>query len=94
MRVPLRWLREYVDVPAGETAAPSPTGSPASASRSRPSHDVDVAGPLVVGRVLEVADEPQSNGKTIRWCQVDVGDAQRRGRVARHRLRRAQLRRR
>ena len=34
----------------------------------------DVTGPLVVGRVLEFVDEPQKNGKTIRWCQVDVGE--------------------
>ena len=34
----------------------------------------DLAGDLVVGRVLSFADEPQSNGKTIRWCSVDVGE--------------------
>ena len=33
----------------------------------------DVSGPVVVGRVLEFVEEPQKNGKTIRWCQVDVG---------------------
>ncbi len=38
-----------------------------------------IAGPLVVGRVLSFEDEPQKNGKTIRWCQVDVGEAQPRG---------------
>src|SRR5690606_37686878 len=32
-----------------------------------------VSGPLVVGRVVEYVDEPQKNGKVIRWCQVDVG---------------------
>ena len=25
--------------------------------------------------MLSLEDEPQKNGKTIRWCQVDVGDA-------------------
>ena len=35
-------------------------------------HGGDITGPLVVGRVLEFV-EPQKNGKTIRWCQVDVG---------------------
>ena len=29
----------------------------------------------MVGRVLEAVDEPQKNGKVIRWCQVDVGSA-------------------
>ncbi|MCA9764661.1 MAG: phenylalanine--tRNA ligase subunit beta, partial [Gemmatimonadetes bacterium] len=39
----------------------------------RPGHDM--TGPLVLGRVLDLVEEPQSNGKTIRWCQVDVADA-------------------
>ncbi|MEV9322951.1 phenylalanine--tRNA ligase subunit beta, partial [Klebsiella pneumoniae] len=29
---------------------------------------------IVVGQVKEFTPEPQSNGKTIRWCQVDVGE--------------------
>jgi len=36
-------------------------------------HGGDISGPLVVGRVLDLVEEPQKNGKTIRWCQVDVG---------------------
>ena len=35
-------------------------------------HRFDIEGPVVVGEVLEFVDEPQSNGKTIRWCQVRV----------------------
>jgi phenylalanyl-tRNA synthetase beta chain len=35
-------------------------------------HSFDVSGPLVVGQVLEFVAEPQDNGKTIRWCQVQV----------------------
>ena len=97
MRVPLslaaastRELPERHDRRAGRGRARR-----ASASRRRRSHGGDVRGPLVVGRVLAFADEPQKNGKTIRWCQVDVGQTlERRGAAARHRLRRAQLRRR
>jgi phenylalanyl-tRNA synthetase beta chain len=33
----------------------------------------DVTGPVVVGRVLTCVDEPQKNGKTIKWCRVDCG---------------------
>jgi phenylalanyl-tRNA synthetase beta chain len=33
----------------------------------------EIDGPLVIGRVVDFVDEPQKNGKTIRWCQVDVG---------------------
>ena len=35
----------------------------------------ELSGPVVVGQVLSFVPEPQSNGKTIRWCQVDVGEA-------------------
>ena len=31
-----------------------------------------MTGPVVVGEVLERTPEPQSNGKTINWCQVRV----------------------
>ena len=31
------------------------------------------------GRVLTFESEEHSNGKTIRWCQVDVGEAEPRG---------------
>ncbi|MDR0488124.1 MAG: phenylalanine--tRNA ligase subunit beta [Propionibacteriaceae bacterium] len=33
-----------------------------------------ITGKVVVGRVVECVEEPQKNGKTIRWCQVDCGD--------------------
>jgi phenylalanyl-tRNA synthetase beta chain len=33
----------------------------------------EITGPVVVGKVLEFVEEEQSNGKTIRWCQVQVG---------------------
>src|SRR5262249_50805497 len=29
--------------------------------------------------VIEFVEEPQKNGKTIRWCQVDVGEGEPRG---------------
>ena len=75
MRAPLSWIREYVDLPADVTPWTSPTGSPRSASSSRAldSPGADVEGPLVVGRVLSAVAEPQKNGKTIQWCQVDCG---------------------
>ncbi len=34
---------------------------------------------LVVGEVLDLAAEAQRNGKTIRWCQVEVGEGEPRG---------------
>jgi phenylalanyl-tRNA synthetase beta chain len=73
MRVPLRWLREYVDLPAEESPRAIADRLTSVGLEVETVEDVDVVGPLVVGRVLEALDEPQSNGKTIRWCQVDVG---------------------
>ncbi|WP_026257485.1 phenylalanine--tRNA ligase subunit beta [Actinopolymorpha alba] len=81
MRVPISWLREYVDLPA------SITGREVADALIRVGLEVetvesvgaDVKGPLMLGRVLEFVEEPQKNGKTIRWCQVDVGAAEPRG---------------
>ncbi|MCB0906756.1 MAG: phenylalanine--tRNA ligase subunit beta [Nocardioidaceae bacterium] len=77
MRAPLSWIRDYVDLADDVTAEDLAHRLTALGLKlealERPGHDV--TGPLVVGRVLELTDEPQSNGKTIRWCQVDVGAA-------------------
>jgi len=73
MRAPVSWLREYVE------GVPAASGLEIAASLVRMGleeeglHGGDISGPLVVGRVLELVEEPQKNGKTIRWCQVDVG---------------------
>ena len=72
MRVPISWLAEFVDVlPESSTddihAALVKVGLEEEAS-----HEFEVDGPVVVGQVLSFAEEAQSNGKTIRWCQVRV----------------------
>jgi phenylalanyl-tRNA synthetase beta chain len=69
------WIREYVDLPADVTtedlaARLTDLGLKLEAIE-RPGDDI--TGPLVVGRVLTMQPEPQSNGKTINWCTVDVG---------------------
>ncbi len=79
MRIPLGWLREHVDVPAAATAEDVAATLVRVGLEEEALHGAEVRGPLVVGRVLDLADEPQSNGKTIRWCQVDVGDSEPRG---------------
>ena len=80
MRVPLSWLREHVALPEGET------GRAVADRLLRAGLEVetverigDLSGPVVVGRVLDFSDEAQKNGKTIRWCQVDVGTGEPRG---------------
>ncbi|MDH6130995.1 phenylalanyl-tRNA synthetase beta chain [Kitasatospora sp. MAA4] len=76
MRVPLSWLREYVDLPAGET------GRDVAERLIRAGLEVetveqlggDLKGPLVVGQVLSI-EELTEFKKPIRHCWVNVGDA-------------------
>ena len=75
MRVPLGWLRELVEIPADADAAWLHATLVRVGFEEEAVHGGDLRGPLVVGRVLSFEDEPQRNGKTIRWCQVDVGEA-------------------
>ncbi|MFF7158958.1 phenylalanine--tRNA ligase subunit beta [Streptomyces sp. NPDC008139] len=76
MRVPLSWLREYVELPAGET------GRDVQAKLISAGLEVETVeqlgaglkGPLVVGKVLTI-EELEGFKKPIRFCTVDVGDA-------------------
>src|SRR5690554_2512492 len=72
-RVPMAWLADHVELPADRTAEQLATDLVRVGIEDEEIHGAAVTGPLVVGRVLDIADEPQKNGKTIRWCQVDVG---------------------
>ena len=81
VHAPLSWIAEFADLPATMPAAEI------AAAMVRVGLEVErieapgeaITGPLVVGRVIEFAEEPQKNGKTIRWCSVDVGEAEPRG---------------
>ena len=79
MRVPVSWLREFVDVPAAATADDILAALVAVGFEEEDVHTFGVTGPVVVGQVLEFTPEPQTNGKTINWCSVDVGEAEPRG---------------
>lgn len=74
MRIPLSWLREYAKVPADASAedvmADLVKVGLEEEEVHRPSDEL--YGPIVVGQVLSMEAEPQSNGKTINWCQVRV----------------------
>ncbi len=72
--VPLRWLAEHVAVPEGATADRVAADLVRVGLEEEAVHGPAVTGPLVVGRVLSVQAEKQKNGKTINWCQVDVGE--------------------
>lgn len=77
MKAPVSWIREYVDLPADLTVEDLAARLTALGLKleaiERPGHDI--RGPLVVGRVLTMEPETHSNGKTVNWCTVDVGDA-------------------
>ncbi|MEW2301680.1 phenylalanine--tRNA ligase subunit beta [Streptomyces sp. NPDC006655] len=76
MRVPLSWLREYVDLPATQT------GRDVQAKLISAGLEVETVeqlgdglkGPLVVGQVLTI-EELEGFKKPIRFCTVDVGSA-------------------
>ena len=71
MKVPLSWLAEYVELlennPKSVMEQLVRVGIEEESAIGG-----DISGPVVVGQVLEFVEEPQSNGKTIRWCQVQV----------------------
>lgn len=75
MYAPVSWLRELVGEPVAAL-----TGTEVAAALVKVGLEEeglaggDISGPLVVGRVLEFTEEPQKNGKVIRWCSVDVGE--------------------
>jgi phenylalanyl-tRNA synthetase beta chain len=73
MRIPIGWLAEYADVPAGASGADVAAALWRVGLEEEGVHGGSLSGPVVVGRVLDFVAEPQKNGKTIRWCQVDVG---------------------
>ncbi|HEY5223222.1 MAG TPA: phenylalanine--tRNA ligase subunit beta [Microbacteriaceae bacterium] len=77
MRIPLSWLAEYVDLAPGTTPEDVHASLVSVGLEEEAIHRFELSGPIVVGEVLEFVEEPQTNGKTIRWCQVRVapGDA-------------------
>jgi phenylalanyl-tRNA synthetase beta chain len=74
MRIPLSWLREYVDLPPSEDAAAI---GDRLVSIGLELEDIEVVGgdntgPLVVGRVLQITELTEFK-KPIRFCRVEVG---------------------
>jgi phenylalanyl-tRNA synthetase beta chain len=79
MRVPVGWLAEYVDVPAGTSVEDLDGAFVRQGLEVEEIHRPEpVTGPLVVGRVLEI-EELAGFKKPIRYCLVDVGEAEPRG---------------
>ncbi|GLF96299.1 phenylalanine--tRNA ligase subunit beta [Streptomyces yaizuensis] len=76
MRVPLSWLREYVDLPATETGRDVQAKLIAAGLEVESVEQLGagLTGPLAVGRVLTI-EELTDFKKPIRFCTVDVGTA-------------------
>ncbi|MFH8345539.1 phenylalanine--tRNA ligase subunit beta [Streptomyces sp. NPDC018045] len=76
MRVPLSWLREYVDLPAGESGRDVQAKLVATGLEVETVEQLGAGlkGPLVVGKVLTI-EELEGFKKPIRFCTVDVGQA-------------------
>ncbi|MEA9986899.1 MULTISPECIES: phenylalanine--tRNA ligase subunit beta [Subtercola] len=72
MRIPISWLSEFVELPVGTSVDDIHAALVSVGLEEEGSHDFDIDGPVVVGEVLEFSEEPQTNGKTIRWCSVRV----------------------
>ncbi|BCW51603.1 phenylalanine--tRNA ligase subunit beta [Arthrobacter sp. StoSoilB13] len=74
MRIPLSWLREFAQVPADATAEDVMADLVKVGFEEEEVHRPtdELTGPIVVGQVLSLVKERQSNGKTINWCQVRV----------------------
>lgn len=76
MRVPLSWLREYVDLPAGVTGRDLAAKLTVAGLEVETVEETaaELSGQIVVGQVLAI-EELTGFKKPIRYCQVDVGKA-------------------
>lgn len=71
--VPISWLADHVEVPADLDAAQLAAALVKVGLEEEAIHPAKVTGPLVVGKVLTLVKETASNGKTVNYCRVDVG---------------------
>ncbi|HWI00295.1 MAG TPA: phenylalanine--tRNA ligase subunit beta, partial [Propionibacteriaceae bacterium] len=76
MRAPLSWLRDFAALPNDlDARGLGEALIRAGLEVETISHaGADVVGPLVIGRVVSYEVEEHRNGKSIRYCRVDVAD--------------------
>lgn len=72
--VDIDWLSDYVSVPQDLTYEQLARDLVRVGLEEEEIHTSPITGPIVVGYVIDAVEEPQKNGKIIRWCHVDVGD--------------------
>ena len=78
MRVPVSWLREYVDVPAVVSELEPALVKVGLEVEEITDLRATVTGPLVIGRVAQI-EQLTGLKKPIRYCQVEVGEDAPRG---------------
>ena len=76
MRAPLSWLRDFAALPDDLDARGLGEALIRAGLEVETIYQAgaDVTGPLVVGRVVSYEVEQHRNGKSIRYCRVDVAD--------------------
>jgi len=75
MKAPYSWLTQYAQLSPEITVQGLANALTEAGLQVEKIEDPSqaISGPVVVGKVLDFADEPQKNGKIIRWCHVDLG---------------------
>ncbi|WP_062076398.1 phenylalanine--tRNA ligase subunit beta [Demequina globuliformis] len=73
-KVPLKWLEESVSLVDGHTAEDVAAALAKVGLEEEGIEGGGVSGPLVIGRVMTLVKEVASNGKTVNYCRVDVGE--------------------
>lgn len=71
--IPLSWMADHTEVAPGTDAESLAAALVRVGLEEETIHPARVTGPLVVGKVLTLVKEEQSNGKMINYCRVDVG---------------------
>lgn len=72
--VSIEWLRRWTEVPADTSASQLAKDLVKVGLEEETIHTSGVTGPLVCGRVASMVPETASNGKTVNYCRVDVGE--------------------
>ena len=75
MKAPYSWLTQYAQLDDAITVQGLANAFTEAGLQVEKIEDPSqaISGPVVVGKVLDFVDEPQKNGKIIRWCHVDLG---------------------
>ncbi|WP_084130006.1 phenylalanine--tRNA ligase subunit beta [Demequina sp. NBRC 110055] len=73
-KIPLKWLEESVDLVPGSTPEDVAAALVKVGLEEEGIEGGGITGPLVIGRVMSLIKEVASNGKTINYCRVDVGE--------------------